>query len=75
MRNHPGHSVELESPEAEPALDSLVVRPAQLSDVPAMLRLINGYASQNKMLPRTEVELCEGLRDFLVATDHDELVG
>ena len=75
MRNHPGHAVELESPEAEPASDSLVVRPAQLSDIPALLRLINGYAAQTVMLPRTEVELCEGLRDFLVATDHNELVG
>ena len=75
MRNHPGHSVELESSEAEAASDSLEVRPAQLSDVPALLQLINGYASQSMMLPRTEVELCEGLRDFLVATDHNQLVG
>jgi len=75
MRNHPGHSVELESPEAEAASDSLVVRPAQLSDIPALLRLINGYAARTVMLPRTEVELCEGLRDFLVATEHGELVG
>ena len=75
MRNHPGHSVELESPEAEAASDSLEVRPAQLSDVSALLRLINGYASQSMMLPRTEVELCEGLRDFLVASEHGKLVG
>lgn len=75
MRNHPGHSVELESPEADVASDSLVVRPAQLSDIPALLRLINGYAAQTIMLPRTEVELCEGLRDFLVATEDGELVG
>ena len=75
MRNHPGQSVELESLEAEEASGGLVVRPAQLSDIPALLRLINGYASQAVMLPRTELELCESLRDFLVATDHGELAG
>jgi amino-acid N-acetyltransferase len=74
MRNHPGHAIEMES-EAESASPHLAVRPAQLSDVPALLRLINGYASQAMMLPRTELELCESLRDFLVATDCDELVG
>lgn len=75
MRNHPGQSIELESPEAELASDSLEVRPARLSDVPALLKLINGYAARSLMLPRTEVELCEGLRDFLVATAHGDLVG
>jgi amino-acid N-acetyltransferase len=40
-----------------------------------MLRLINSYAARSVMLPRTEVEICEGLRDFLVATLDDELVG
>ena len=56
MRNHPGHSVELETPEAEAASDSIAVRRARLSDVPDLLRLINGYAAQSLMLPRTEVE-------------------
>ncbi|MBI4458703.1 MAG: N-acetyltransferase [Acidobacteria bacterium] len=52
-----------------------VVRQAELADIPAILRLINGYAAQAIMLPRTELELCEGLRDFLVAIDDGELVG
>ena len=75
MRNHPGDSVEVESPEPEAGLESVVIRPAELSDIPALLRLINGYAAQAMMLPRTELELCESLRDFLVATDGGELVG
>jgi len=75
MRNHPGQSVEVESQEPEAGSESVVIRPAQLADVPALLRLINGYAAQAIMLPRTELELCESLRDFLVATDQDELVG
>ena len=75
MRNHPGDSLEVESPEPEAGLESVVIRPAELSDIPALLRLINGYAAQAMMLPRTELELCESLRDFLVATDGGELVG
>jgi len=74
MRNHPGQAVEVESQEPL-AGSQIVIRPAQLSDVPALLRLINGYAAKAVMLPRTEVELCEFLRDFLVATDQGELVG
>ena len=75
MRNHPGQPVEMESLPPEADSESLVIRPAQLSDIPALLRLINGYASQALMLPRTELELCESLRDFLVATDRGELMG
>ena len=75
MRNHPGDSVEVESPEPEAGLESVVIRPAELSDIPALLRLINGYAAQAMMLPRTELELCESFRDFLIATDGGELVG
>ena len=75
LRNHPGHSLETESDLPNPSLESVEIRSAQLADVPALLRLINGYASQSLMLPRTELELCESLRDFLVATESGELVG
>src|SRR5512134_2977703 len=40
-----------------------------------MLRLINDYAGKAVMLPRTELELCESLRDFVVATVRGKLVG
>src|SRR3990167_2825254 len=75
LRNHPGHPVEIEPDLTDTSLESIVIRQAQLSDIPAMLRVINGYASQALMLPRTELELCESLRDFLVATESGELVG
>ena len=75
MRNHPGQPVETESAPPSAASENTVIRPAQLADIPAMLGLINDYASQALMLPRTEMELCESLRDFLVALDEDELVG
>ncbi len=45
------------------------IRKARPSDVSAMLALINDYAARGLMLPRTEFELCEHLRDFTVAWD------
>ena len=47
----------------------LTVRKAKLTDVPALLALINDYAARGVMLPRTEFELCENLRDFTVAME------
>lgn len=45
------------------------VRKATMRDIPALLELINGYASQGVMLPRTEFEMAESLRDFLLVED------
>jgi amino-acid N-acetyltransferase len=47
----------------------LTIRKARLTDVPALLALINDYAGRGVMLPRTEFELCENLRDFTVAIE------
>jgi amino-acid N-acetyltransferase len=46
--------------------DSIEVRKARLADIPAMASLINAYAAEAIMLPRTEFELAEGVRDFTV---------
>ena len=43
------------------------IRKARPSDVPGMLELINSYAQGGLMLPRTEFEMCENVRDFSVA--------
>lgn len=40
-----------------------------MRDIPAMLDLINQYASQGVMLPRTEFEMAENIRDFTVVAD------
>jgi hypothetical protein len=37
--------------------------------------LINGYAARGIMLPRTEFEMSENMRDFMVAYDGQQLVG
>lgn len=75
MRNHPGQAVEELEATASKTAETATIRQAQLADVPAVLRLINGYAAKAVMLPRTELELCESIRDFLVAEDGKKLVG
>jgi amino-acid N-acetyltransferase len=44
----------------------LTVRKALMRDIPPILQLINGYAARGIMLPRTEFELSEAIRDFTV---------
>jgi amino-acid N-acetyltransferase len=51
------------------------VRKASMQDVPALLELINGYAAKGIMLPRTEFEMSENMRDFMVAYAGSQLVG
>jgi len=48
-------------------MPDLETRKARLADVPAMIELINAYAHAGLMLPRTELEMCENIRDFTVA--------
>ena len=54
---------------------SVAVRKAGMRDIPNILALINGYAAEGIMLPRTEFEMSENIRDFSVAYDGDQLVG
>jgi amino-acid N-acetyltransferase len=51
------------------------VRKASMNDIPALLELINGYAAKGIMLPRTEFELSENMRDFMVAYAGNQLAG
>lgn len=51
------------------------IHKATLADIPALLALINTYAKGGIMLPRTEFEMAENIRDFIVATEQDRLVG
>jgi amino-acid N-acetyltransferase len=48
---------------------NLVVRKARLDDVRSMHRIINHYAEKQRMLPKTELQLYENLRDYSVVTD------
>ncbi|HUI80393.1 MAG TPA: N-acetyltransferase [Bryobacteraceae bacterium] len=54
---------------------ALVTRKAVMRDIPAILDLINGYAARGIMLPRTEFEMSEAIRDFTVVTHREEFLG
>jgi amino-acid N-acetyltransferase len=58
--------------DAPPTAD---LRRAVPSDVPAMQRLINGFAQREMMLPRSLSQLYENIRDFFVVAEGDEVVG
>lgn len=51
------------------------VRKASMQDIPPLLDLINGYAAKGIMLARTEFEMSENMRDFMVAYAGNQLVG
>jgi amino-acid N-acetyltransferase len=53
----------------------LTVRKALMRDIPPILALINGYAARGIMLPRTEFELSEAIRDFSVVYLGDKFLG
>jgi amino-acid N-acetyltransferase len=63
----PGEVLEVTGP--------LVIRKATLRDIPNLLELINGYAAHGIMLPRTEFELSENIRDFIVVYEESKLLG
>jgi amino-acid N-acetyltransferase len=55
---------------AEPSTDlNPLVRKARLTDVGEMHRIINFYAESQRMLPKTELQLYENLRDYSVVAD------
>lgn len=54
---------------------SIEVRCARVADVPAIQRLVNAYAGEGVMLPRSLNSIYGQLRDHLVAVEGDEIVG
>lgn len=50
------------------------LRKANLRDIGPLLGLINDYAAQGIMLPRTEFEMAENIRDFTVIYSGSRLV-
>jgi amino-acid N-acetyltransferase len=54
----------------------MIVRKAELRDVPEIFEMINYYAAERIMLPRSLTDLYESVREFLVAEDQqDEVIG
>jgi amino-acid N-acetyltransferase len=62
----------LERRAADPRV---TVRKAAMEDIHPILELINSYAARGIMLPRTEFELSENIREFSVAYAGERLVG
>ncbi|PIE24508.1 MAG: hypothetical protein CSA62_03260 [Planctomycetota bacterium] len=50
------------------------IRKANVRDVARMLQLINGYAQEQIMLPRSPLAMYETLRDFTVIEDDGEIM-
>jgi amino-acid N-acetyltransferase len=63
-------------PSATPANPALgaIVRPAAIGDVPYIHHLLEIYAQQGNLLPRTMSELYRHLRDFFVIEIADQVV-
>ncbi len=51
------------------------VRTAVIADVPRLTGIINGYASAGIMLPRSQHQVYQSLRDFAVAEASGEVIG
>jgi amino-acid N-acetyltransferase len=48
-----------------------IIRPATIEDIPEILALVNRFAGENLMLPRTAEGVVRTLADWLVAEDPD----
>ena len=53
----------------------VALRKATVKDVPVMVRMINGYAAQGQMLPKSYNQLYQDIRDFFVATSDGVVIG
>ncbi|MEA3345351.1 MAG: N-acetyltransferase [Chloroflexota bacterium] len=52
-----------------------VIRPAMVDDGVAIYELVNYYAQQGLMLPKSQSAVYESIRDFLVAEQDGKVVG
>ncbi len=50
---------------------AIIIRPAQPEDVGKIINLVNRFAAQNVMLPRTEESVRQTLSDWLVAVEYE----
>lgn len=55
--------------EEEPEEVPILIRPAETGDVPHIVAMVNRFAEQNIMLPRTSESVQHSLADWLVAVD------
>ncbi|HEK25372.1 MAG: N-acetyltransferase [Hydrogenobaculum sp.] len=51
------------------------IRKAKIKDAPFIHELINEYAKEGVLLPRSLSSIYENIRDFFVATDNEKVIG
>jgi len=54
---------------------NMLIRKAKIQDIKQIQALINGFAKQDLMLPRSLNELYENLRDFWIAEEKGKVIG
>lgn len=54
---------------------SVTIRQARIRDVDEIVAIVNHYAAQGIMLPRSRLSVLEGIQRFVVAVDGEEVVG
>ncbi len=59
----------------EQGSETVILRPAREDDIPAIVALVNGYAAQNLMLPRSPEEVRRTLKTWIVAEAAGRVVG
>jgi len=52
-----------------------MIRKARIEDIQGIQKVINTFAKQDLMLPRSLNELYENIRDFFVVEEHTRIVG
>jgi amino-acid N-acetyltransferase len=57
------------------ASEGVILRKATVKDVPTMARMINAFAGQGQMLPKSQHQLYQDIRDFVVAVSDERIVG
>lgn len=53
----------------------ITYRPAKFSDVESIHKLLNDYAKEGLMLPRSRNSIYENLRDYVIAVENNRLLG
>ncbi|HHX50191.1 MAG TPA: N-acetyltransferase [Clostridia bacterium] len=53
----------------------MILRKAHIKDIESIQNLVNHYAGQGLMLPRSLNSICQCLREFIVAEDEGKIIG
>jgi len=57
------------------SLKKFTIRKARVADVPRIAALVNYYAAQGEMLPKSLNQVYQNIRDFMVADEDGQVVG